>query len=171
MTIPASRRTTAVVKQLEALRQMQGSRAVFVLPWLFVVLAGALGVASWHYREGGFVLFAGFAALLATVLRVGIPHIHRAVAALDSARPIVKRIEIRQLPDYDSPHFEASIPSRGRTAWKIRFPQTDWTPVEGFVDAEIYHHPEVPWPALVITPIGIIWPRSKPQANLPARDR
>ena len=162
MTIPVHLRTAAVDQQIAMLRRMASSRAVVVLPWFFVLIAAALCIAAWHYDEGGLLLFAAFALLLAVVVRASIPHIRRAIQALDTARPAHARIDINPLPDYDSPHFEAVVSIDRHTAWKITFPQTDWKPVEGPVDAAFYRVPNIPWPALVITAQGIIWPRAKP---------
>ena len=148
---------------------MGASRAVVILPWFILATAGVLCVTAWHYAEPGFYLFAAFAVLLATLVRTGIPYIRRAIQALDASPPIDAQVLINPLPDYDSPHFEAIVGIDPRTAWRITFPQTDWTPAEGRLQAAIYYVPGVPWPSLVITSMGINWPRSKPQRLNPAR--
>ncbi len=163
MTVEARPRTEAVAKQLEMLRRMDASRAVISLPWIFVATAAALCVVAWHYAEPGFALFAAFAVLLATVVRTAIPFMRLAIQALDSSLPVHAKIQINALPNYDSPHFEAVVSIDPHTAWRITFPQTDWKPVAGSDIAEIYYLPGVPWPSLLITPTGTIWPRSKPQ--------
>ncbi len=121
----------------------------------------ALGVLT-EYES--FFVFGAFSGLFAVAARESAPHWRNAITAIRNgirSKGSVL-IEITRDPTEFDRHV-ATVREESKLAWQFQFTPSDWEPTEGELDAEIYYVRGIEWPALIVTPKGILVPAFTPK--------
>ena len=159
-------RLPAVSEQLARLRDMgkpwvgRSAVAVFLLPAL-VVLYFALA-----RREYGLLPFVAGLGFFAGICFQGMPAIRRAIRGIDSLDRRLARVRIWTEEWSESVDYMAEVTVSGRGVWQFQFRPQHWTPETGMVEAECCFVGEVPWPVLLLTAQGILYPCDEPKVLL-----
>ncbi len=148
-------------QQVEKLRR--AARFSWIPKGLFGLTLALIALALLTEYEFLFVIGA-FSGLLAVAARDAAPHWRNAIAAIHNGRRSKGNVSIaitRDPTEFD--RYVATVRDESQHAWQFEFTPNYWQPTEGDFKAEIYYVRSVEWPALLLTPEGVLFPASKPK--------
>ncbi len=148
-------------------QQIEKLRRAARLSWIPQGLLGltlvliALGFLT-EYKF--FFIFGAFSGLFAVAARESAPHWINAITAIRNGMRSKGSvlIAITRDPTEIDRHI-ATVRDESKHAWQFHFTPRDWEPTEGELDTEIYYVRGVEWPALLVTPKGILFPAFTPK--------
>lgn len=111
-----------------------------------------------------FFVFGAFSGLFSVAAREAAPHWRNAITAIHNGIQSNGSVAIavtRDPTEFD--RYVATVLDDSKHAWQFQFTPSDWEPTEGELNAEIYYVRGVEWPALLVTPKGILFPAFTPK--------
>lgn len=153
---------TTVNQQVAQLKEMARPRLLAGVRYVIVMLMATFATLALAGYHGVFF----FLALMATVAFFNVVetagHVSDATKALEHGSTKKATVHIGIDSGSDSETFQAMIRMPSGVTWKFDFRPVGWMPVAGEHEALLYCHPDIAWPALAVTPQGIIVPSSHP---------
>lgn len=115
------------------------------VPWAFI-LGGFFGVVGLSVWEQG-------------------RYFETAIQAAGSSRKVDGIVTITTSSWSDAIHYHARVtPTQGQP-WQFEFVPLKWEPAEGTFRAVIFYAKNAPWPALIETEMGLVFPKYKPEMS------
>lgn len=112
-----------------------------------------------------FFAIGAFTGLFAVAARETAPHWRNAIKATRDGKPSKGGVSITITKDpTEFDRHVATVRDEGKhVVWRFQFTPNHWEPTEGELEAEIYYVRGVEWPALLVTPKGILFPAFSPK--------
>lgn len=155
--------TNTVPQQMESLRTRLRPERVGRLPWVALLLTTALIVAGFWIGNPVPWMIALFTGVVSGSAFQSMPHIAAAHHALDAGRVDDGQVQISITRWSDSDTFHATTIGLEPHDWTMEFIPQGWHPAEGRCAARLHVLPDRPWPALIVTEHGLLFPRRTPQ--------
>lgn len=156
-------------QQLDILRRLASRRLLKqVAGGLLAVAVGCIAAGAVRGEWIWFLVGAFFLLPLHTAWRAS-PHLLNAVRALDEGhrQPGTARVSVTTC---DGGAFHsATVADREGTVWSYGFHVADWSPRLGEQPAELVFIDGLAWPALILTPEGVIYPNGAPSRGEPGQ--
>jgi hypothetical protein len=149
-------------QQIEKLRR--AARFSWIPKGLFGLTLALIALALLTKYEFLFVIGV-FAGLFAVAAGETAPHRRNAIKATRNGKRSKGNVSIaitRDPTEFDR-HVATVRDEAKNVTWQFQFTPNDWEPTDGELDTEIYYVLGVDWPALLITPKGILFPAFTPR--------
>ncbi len=151
-----------VLEQIEVLRKISSPRFLEALLTGMFFFGLFLIVFSFWNKNGIIAIFGCFFFIVSLASFSTVPFIRQAYFSWKESRPESGKIEIKSV--YDSEDILVMVWVRNQI-WEFRSHRTiGWTPIEEKeYQPQIFFYRKNPWPSLVVTEVGILYPYSKPR--------
>ena len=141
--------------------------------WVVGVKWGALALTlalvvtgSWVDNPAPWMIALFFAVVTGSAFQSS-PHIAAAHRSLDEGYVQDGHIRIDVTGWSDSDAFCATTLGLKPHDWRMTFIPQGWTPRVGTFPARLHHLPGIRWPTLIVTEVGLLFPRQTPEAVRP----
>lgn len=151
-------------EQTHRLRTQLKPALVVGVKWGALALTVGLVVAGFRVDNPVPWMVALFAALVTGSAFQSSPHIAAAHRSLDEGHVQDGHIRIHITRWSDSDTFYATTLGLQPHDWRMTFIPQGWTPREGRFPARLHHLPGIRWPTLIVTEVGLLFPRQTPEA-------
>jgi hypothetical protein len=153
----------SVAEQIAMLRRLaQGAWIPRLRVGLWVLLAGLI-IGGLFTAWPPLLMAALFAAVVTWSAERTSPHIRNAALASYVTQYENGEISISITPWSDSQSYHASVATKDSGSWRFEFIPQGWDPKEGPNSAKLYFIKGTAWPALIVLPDGILYPRDVPE--------